>query len=352
MKLKYTFPILLLLASLFLAACFPFFEDDCYEEYSEEYCDSEYYDDEDFDDEEFDNEYDDEEYGNNDDEYDAEETAQDEYEADQNEEMAEIISSAGLSIESIPEYADPAFEVFSQYIDVFGVGVYATSDIPENKLFHAAGVMAQYLDNNEDGLPDDPDVIRALQAKQASIYIFPRPDSRAEEDFFDGIEPLLDSGKLALQPCYGEEIVPNGAARGEFDATLEEIFHLISNTGYAYAYPEAFGERRGTAIADAMDEARGGYFENIPGTYPAGAWFTYDDKTCEYDCMISEYHYWAITSLLGAQDFSGRFDEIGHEWRLNTPEKVKSGDPAIYALLTNPQYHQPSVLPDGNYQPE
>lgn len=256
-----------------------------------------------------------------------------------------------LRIETVPEDVIPAFEVFSQYVNVFGLGVYATGDIPKNKVRHAAGVMAQYLDNDEDGRPDDPEVVRALQAKRAGIFIFPRPDSRAEEDFFDEIVDQLENGTLALQPLYGEEIVPNGAALGEFDASLEEILHLISNTGYATVYPDIFGEQRGTAIADAMDTARGGYFEDAPASYPTDAWFTYDDKTCEYDCMISEYHYWALSSLLGIQDYPGRFEKICHEWKLNTPEKLQNGDPTIYALLTDPQYHQPSVLPDGNYQP-
>ena len=323
--------ILLILASILLFAC-SFFEEALY--------DDEFYDDDIYDSEQY-----------QDEEYAEEEAAAEEAEEAAQQEVSELAGDANLSIESIPEYADPAFEVFSQYIDVFGVGIYATSDISEDKVFHAAAVMAQYLDNDQDGTPDDLEVIRALQAKQAAIFIFPRPDSRAEEDFFEQIEPLLESSKLALQPCYGEEIVPNGAANGEFDATLEEIFHLISNTGYAQVYPDIFGEQPGTAIADAMDEARGGYFEDVPAAYPPGAWFTYDDETCDYACMISEYHYWAITSLLDGQNFPGRFDEIGHEWKLNTPEKLKNGDPAMYALLTNPQYHQPSVLPNGNYNP-
>ena len=53
---------------------------------------------------------------------------------------------------------------------------------------------------------------------------------------------------------------------------------------------------------------------------------------------------------IGAQDFPGRLDNIGHEWRLNTAEKVKADDPAIYKLLTDPQYIWPTVLPDGNYK--
>jgi len=54
-----------------------------------------------------------------------------------------------------------------------------------------------------------------------------------------------------------------------------------------------------------------------------------------------------MTSILGAQE--DRFDEIGHEWKLNTKEKVMETDPDIYNLLTDPQYKLPIILPDGNY---
>ena len=51
-------------------------------------------------------------------------------------------------------------------------------------------------------------------------------------------------------------------------AYLEEILHLVTDCGYANAYPEIFGEYKGTKIALAMDKARGGYFEKIPKRYP------------------------------------------------------------------------------------
>ncbi len=98
-----------------------------------------------------------------------------------------------------------------------------------------------------------------------------------------------------------------------------------------------------------MDIARGGYFEKVPDEYPEDAWFTYYDKTCDYNCQITEYTYWALTSILGAQDYPGRLDEIQHEWKLNTLEKVSTVDYTVYSILTNPLYKLPTVLPDGNY---
>ena len=64
--------------------------------------------------------------------------------------------------------------------------------------------------------------------------------------------------------------------------------------------------------------------------------------------MATEYIYWAMTSVLGAQET--RAHEIQQEWKLNTEVKVRETDKAIYALLTDPTYVFPTVLPDGTYK--
>ena len=123
---------------------------------------------------------------------------------------------------------------------------------------------------------------------------------------------------------------------------------MITQRGYAEAYPQIFGESLGTSVADAMDVARGGQFTSIPSTYPAQAWYTYDDDSCDYSCQITEYMYWSLTSILGAH--SGRSSDIGEEWALHTLALVQQTDPTIYQLLTDSTYAFPTVLPDGNYQ--
>lgn len=70
---------------------------------------------------------------------------------------------------------------------------------------------------------------------------------------------------------------------------------------YATRFPSVFGDHKGSSLANAMDKARGGYFKTIPYEYPSTAWYRYGDKTCAYDCMIIEYFYWSLTSILGAQ---------------------------------------------------
>ena len=81
-------------------------------------------------------------------------------------------------------------EVFSSQIEVFGTTLVATSSVPEAKLTHAAVVMAEYLDNDEDGYVDDPPVAEAMRDNKALLVMF---GSEAElESHFDRDYPFLD----------------------------------------------------------------------------------------------------------------------------------------------------------------
>ena len=134
------------------------------------------------------------------------------------------------------------------------------------------------------------------------------------------------------------------------DSTIEEVLHLVT-MGYCEAYPRVFGTLPGTELADCLDRARGGHYPRVPRKYPEEAWFHYDDRSCEYGCMAVEYLYWGLTSLLGAQAEPQRGREISHEWKLNTAEKMRKGDPWLTALLTAEEYRWAKVLPDGDYSP-
>ena len=232
---------------------------------------------------------------------------------------------------------------FTKQIDVFGVHVYATAGVADEKMLHAANMLAEYLDNDEDGVPDNQLVVDALVRHNTSLVM-----AKDEEEMHSLDRSALPPGET--QGLWDEETIPGGAERGVFDAALEEIIHPITYVGYGTAYPEVFGTVPGSEVGKIMDEARGGHFEEVPDKYPDNAWYTYYDETCDYECQITEYIYWVLTSILGGQDFPGRLEQIQEEWRYNTREKVEEGDPKIYALLTDPQYKFPTVLPDGIYK--
>ena len=68
-----------------------------------------------------------------------------------------------FKITPVPDGRHKPFQkVFTQHINVFGVHIYATANTPDDKVLHAAKVMAEYLDNNEDGIADNPDVVQQL----------------------------------------------------------------------------------------------------------------------------------------------------------------------------------------------
>ena len=204
----------------------------------------------------------------------------------------------------------------------------------DSKLLHAANIMAQYLDNDENGVVDNSLLLTTLLNNDAALFMW-KTESQIN---------------LNAQDLGADESIPewhtNGQT-GQFDAALEEVWHVITYSGYSDAYPEIFGENSGTSLTDAMDIARGGNFTSIPENYPNNAWYTYDDQTCDYQCMATEYFYWGLTSILGAQE--NRLNEIYQEWDLNTRTLVENTDTAIYSLLTNPEYKFPDLLPDGKY---
>lgn len=241
---------------------------------------------------------------------------------------------------------------FTRYTDVFGVLIVATPDTGNAKIVHAANVLAEYLDNDEDGVVDDELVQRSLLEGGAFLVMFDteRDARRSRIDH----ELIEESGFRIGQDLYGEETLPEGPPhvreRGRFDASLEEVLHLVSN-GWRDVYPEDFGYRPGSRLTDAMDLARGGRFRRIPRRYPEDAWYHYDDETCDYECMAAEYLYWALTTHLGGQAYPGRAEEIAVEWECPTPESLKRKDPAVHELLTDERFSLPKTLPDGRYRP-
>jgi|TARA_B110000263_G_scaffold76218_1_gene66617 hypothetical protein len=233
---------------------------------------------------------------------------------------------------------------FTKSITVFGIKILATNNTGDAKVIHAAKILAQYLDNDENGKVDNKLVVDKMNSVGATLVMF-KDEDESEKFIYEGSD--LDHA----QGLYDDEtivIFNKNTSNSRFDASLEEVLHLITHEGYSQVYPE-LAEKKGSAIANAMDKARGGYFISPPSNYPAGAWYSYDDETCTYDCMITEYFYWSLTSILGAQAYPGRFDEIGHEWKLNTLEKVKVSDSDIYSILTDTKFIFPSVLPDNEY---
>jgi hypothetical protein len=229
-------------------------------------------------------------------------------------------------------------ETFPNQINVYGVKIIGTEITPRKDIEKASRILKQWLDNNGDEKPDNSLVVDELIKNNAIIAI-----GKTENDLENSFDELIDILEDSDVDIDNFERSLIGLISDEPNiAYLEEILHLVTQVGYAYAYPEVFGEFKGSRISKAMDIARGGFFKITPKAYPENSWYHYYDRSCDYSCMITEYFYWSLTSLLGAQ--INRYDEISEEWELNTPKKMER-DKLIMELLQDKKYKVPQKLP-------
>jgi len=246
-------------------------------------------------------------------------------------------------------------EVFDAFIDVFGVYVISTQSAPRSYLLHTANVLAEYIDNDLDGVPDDPDVLTYLTQNN---YVVPVWTTEMRGTFWEGARGTWceDNISMAASMYYDEDEWAIGGIKqaGTWDGNLEEVWHVVTR-GWSGAYPEAFGNDedidKTSLMREAMDVARGGKFDTVPSEYPAGAWYTYYDTTCGYHCQFSEYFYWALMANMGALDpnITTKCNDSSQEWPLCTRSELEKTDEQVYNLLNNSGFRLPRNIPQGKY---
>merc|ERR1719230_1286975 len=86
-------------------------------------------------------------------------------------------------------FAPTVVRSFPQFVPVvapskdgLGVQVLAEKEVPMAKVMRTANVLAQYLDNDEDGKFDNPRVVKELEEVGASILIYHWQDPAAPDD--------------------------------------------------------------------------------------------------------------------------------------------------------------------------
>jgi len=254
-----------------------------------------------------------------------------------------------FEIEDNPNLNHPAFSIFSKYINVLDcIHIYAESNISDEKVLHVAAIAAELLDNNEDGVVDDPLIEASLIELNTIMPVFQSENGNSIDTFFDNLEDDACLGAV----LFRNEIDPSQPGHWGDDATVEEVLHTINSCGHVEVYPSLYAlEPNSSDLTDAMDMARGGQFITIPDPYPDEAWYHYDDWTCEYDCMAMEYLYWCIVTNMGILADAQTCAGIANEWEPCTPELFESTDTLMFNLVTNPENMLPQLAPDGNYCP-
>ena len=91
---------------------------------------------------------------------------------------------AGCAAAPDENVGEPATEItWVKKVMVHGVPIYATNTTGDDKLLHAAGVLAQFLDNDEDGEIDNPKVHQAMLDTGGTIVMTGTQDEAHEMDW-------------------------------------------------------------------------------------------------------------------------------------------------------------------------
>ena len=73
-----------------------------------------------------------------------------------------------IKITGVSESDKNYFKYFCKTTEVFGIKIYATENVENEKVLHAASILAEYLDNDEDGTADNQRIVNRLIDKKAS----------------------------------------------------------------------------------------------------------------------------------------------------------------------------------------
>ena len=280
----------------------------------------------------------------------------------------------------------------AKVIDVFGVRIMALEGVSERDLILVANVLAQWIDNDEDGQPDNRMVQSELQRRNARMILGVTFDvigpwhGEKQQFLVDEFAPTygldvttIKHSLYGLEPSsYSDDWMISDPKRAP-DAATEETFHLVTDIGYAGVYPAQFwpafdyigesasqvskcffwqnegkGLEDNSLLTSAMDIARGGFWAEIPEQYPPEAWYMRYDE-CPYHCFVGEYLHWAAITRAGMME--GRLVGIpqdrnggGDEWSIETAEELRQIDPRVSELLDQPDIYFPSIAPDGTYR--
>jgi hypothetical protein len=121
----------------------------------------------------------------------------------------------------------------------FGVLLAADEAMPLGYVAQAAAILAEMLDQDMDGVADDPAVAAALARRDVAWLAMPMDPERWEEEQLPRL--MEDLGYDIIIPEWWMEISgPEPDRRGRA-VMVEEVHHFMTQFGFSVVYPEVFG---------------------------------------------------------------------------------------------------------------
>ncbi len=128
----------------------------------------------------------------------------------------------------------------------FGVLLAADGGMPLRYVEQAAAILAEMLDPDMDGVPDDPVVAATLARRDVAWLAMPMDPERWEEEQLPRL--MEDLGYDIIIPEWWMEVSgPEPDRRGRA-VMVEEVHHFMTQFGFSAVYPEVFGVDDWTSV--------------------------------------------------------------------------------------------------------
>lgn len=294
--------------------------------------------------------------------------------------LALLVQSVGASWEPNWSKGTGGYKRCHRIARVFDVPVCVSKKAwtrSEAKCAHAVHVLAQLLDNDEDGVADDTQVLNRLKSKKMGMWITRDEKEMEEEDepsegrwmwmFVEEMAPNTcdcptNRGASATdRSTWPAHIDTTDGCIQERDATTEETLHLITvrcaatalphllprallsplpvptprsslasrvceQEAAAEIWPSIWGGNKNSDAGKACFASNGncgwgykGNWKNPSGNKCVGQ-YAYSDKTCKEDCIVVEGIYWASVSYIGGFYTRERAMTSQDEWLMTAPD--------------------------------
>lgn len=215
----------------------------------------------------------------------------------------------------------------------FGVLLAADRRMPAAYVEQSAAVLAEMLDQDLDGEPDDPALVALLADRSTGWLAMPFDEDDWERRQLPRLERVL--GYDIVIPAWWLEPVPDGPdARGRA-VIVEEIHHFITQFGLSRLHPEIFGVEDWTSvIARETERARCEFWQHPENDCP-GRPAEFPGDCSDPNCDVVEFYQQVVVLRAGMEP----------GWRgIGFPETRQEledllGD-EIKAAIDDPGFHQ------------
>jgi len=236
----------------------------------------------------------------------------------------------------LPEgWAAPLAESgFTKCVLPFGVVIGAASDVPDSYVSMVARIVAELIDPDMDGTPNDPAVL-ALITHGTHVWL-PMPTD--ESSWMGGVEEnlgrTLQSYGIMIPKWWLGSFSASGPDTHAKAVMVEEVVHAFTQFGYGVAYPELFGVNDwNSVIARETQRAQCDWWQHPENSCPGSP--SVGGDCSDPSCDVTEFYQQVV--VLRAGMVPGWFG-IGFPRDQESLETQLSLE--IKAAIDNPAYNQ------------